>query len=567
MGPTRHDTAAATAGPAGRATAAPDDDIFRFILREDPQGGAVTLALAVVAGLAMSQFITMIGVMTHDAKTDGIDQGDVVRFVVSLAVVVGAQYAAMARAIATAERCLFSVLGRLAARLRATSLETLEREGTEAIHATVSQDGSTISNGTLLAITVLQNLAVFAGCAVFMLVTAPVVFLCLAGFVAIWSALYPVLQRASRHRQAAALRSEQRFNAGLEEITCGFRELLLDPAKLEDLSARVVEPAAAAARRDRVLASASFVNQLRVQGATWLSALAFLAFVLPGFGVVHEVTAAFLVVAYLWLPTAEAVTMAPNLARAGVAITRLRHLEARLQPEPVRPIRPGGPPLPVARLSLSGVSYTYPARPGADPAFAVGPIDLEIAAGEVVFLTGGNGSGKTTLIKLMIGLYPTRTGARLVDGRHLELAAYRSLFSHIPTDFHLFARLYGIPPDRHADGAALIERLGLAPVVGIVDGRFTTTDLSAGQRKRLGLAVALMERRPILVLDEWAADQDPHYRRLFYEDLLADLRAQGRTVIAASHDDRYFHTADRVVTLEDGRICADGPAQSHEISQ
>jgi len=544
---------------AASGTPAVADDIFRFILREDGYSGAITLAAAVLAGLAVSHFLVLIGLLAQDARAGQIDAADFGRFLVSLALVAGAQYAAMQRAIGTTERCLFNVLTRLAARLRATTLETLEREGTETLYGTISQDGTTLSNATLLAATILQNAAVFAGCAVYLLVTVPDLFLVLSIFVGVWYGLHRAIRRDALAQQVEAARSEQRFNAAVQEITGGFRELRLDPRKMQDVLNRVARPAAEAARRDRILAAASFVRQLRVQGATWLLALVCLAFVLPRLGLEAEVVVAFFVVAYLWQPTAEAVTLLPNLARAGTAIARLRGLEGRLAPELDRLFLTVDRPIACKWLTLRGVRYAYPPPPGGERGFAVGPVDLDVRVGgagngEVLFLTGGNGSGKSTLIKVLTGLYPLHDGVRLVNGREVALEEYRSLFSYIPTDFHLFDRLYGIPPERHGEGAAFLQRLGLGRVVGIADGRFTTTELSAGQRKRLGLAVALMERRPIVVLDEWAADQDPQYRKLFYEELLEVFRAQGRTVIAASHDDQYFHVADRVIRMADGMI-------------
>ena len=54
--------------------------------------------------------------------------------------------------------------------------------------------------------------------------------------------------------------------------------------------------------------------------------------------------------------------------------------------------------------------------------------------------------------------------------------------------------------------------------------------------------------------DEWAADQDPEFRRYFYDVLLPGLKAEGRTLIVVTHDDRYFHVADQVVFMEEGRV-------------
>lgn len=99
-----------------------------------------------------------------------------------------------------------------------------------------------------------------------------------------------------------------------------------------------------------------------------------------------------------------------------------------------------------------------------------------------------------------------------------------------------------------------LKRLEIAHKVSIRDGSFTTTDLSTGQRKRLALINAWLEERPVLVFDEWAADQDPTFRRIFYTELLPELKRLGKTIIVISHDDRYFDVADRLVRMAAGKV-------------
>jgi len=201
-------------------------------------------------------------------------------------------------------------------------------------------------------------------------------------------------------------------------------------------------------------------------------------------------------------------------------------------------------------------------------AFTVGPIDLTVNPGEIVFLTGGNGSGKTTLAKLILGLYWPDGGKIRVDGRPVaaeEKDDYRQLFSVVFSDSFVFESLLGIDIDA-VDAAArrYLRRLQIDHKVTIQNGTLSTTDLSTGQRKRLALLTAYLEDRPVYVFDEWAADQDPEFKSFFYRDILPGLKARGKSVIAISHDDRYFSCADRVVTLENGHRVHDvsGPESS-----
>ena len=168
-------------------------------------------------------------------------------------------------------------------------------------------------------------------------------------------------------------------------------------------------------------------------------------------------------------------------------------------------------------------------------------------SGDLVILTGGNGSGKSTFMKLLAGFYRPASGEILLDGERVSggnYEYYRSLITAIFPDFHLFQRLYGIPDPDPAELDRLLTQFRLQDKTRLTDGEFRTVDLSSGQRKRLALIVSLLEKRPILLLDEWAADQDPEFRRKFYFELLPALHRAGVTVVAISHDDRYIEEMD-----------------------
>lgn len=265
-----------------------------------------------------------------------------------------------------------------------------------------------------------------------------------------------------------------------------------------------------------------------------------------------------LVLLYIQGPISRLIHFIPTMSEARIAYQRIAEFadegeEAEpnlLSPQTLTPARS------LRDITLRGVSYGFPAV-GETAPFTLGPIDLTIRAGEILFIVGENGSGKTTLIKLLLGLYPPQAGTIVLDGEPVTAAtrdAYRQHFSAIFFDYHLFDEVIlagGAPPEA---AGLLLERLDLTDKIEISGGRFSTTDLSTGQRKRLALVQVALEGRPVLVLDEWAAEQDPTFRRRFYEDLLPELRRGGRTLIVISHDDRYFDAADRMLHLRDGQI-------------
>ncbi|WP_377810183.1 cyclic peptide export ABC transporter [Azospirillum sp. A29] len=279
-----------------------------------------------------------------------------------------------------------------------------------------------------------------------------------------------------------------------------------------------------------------------------------------------------IVLLYVKGPIDQLVGALPALGQAQVAFRRVARLAADFDGrEPVALEEPGGPtPELCHAIALDSVRYAYPAGEDGRPGFTVGPIDLEIRRGEIPFIVGDNGSGKTTLIKLLLGLYLPQTGAIRLDGQRVADAArddYRQLFATVFTDYYLFDEVgtpgAGLPPEAER----YLERLDIAHKVSLRDGVFSTTDLSTGQRKRLALLNAWAAGRPVIVFDEWAADQDPGFRHLFYTELLPDLRRQGRALVVISHDDRYFGLADRVVHMAGGRIAlVSTPAAPEDIA-
>ncbi len=81
------------------------------------------------------------------------------------------------------------------------------------------------------------------------------------------------------------------------------------------------------------------------------------------------------------------------------------------------------------------------------------------------------------------------------------------------------------------------------------------------------MIIALLENRPLLLLDEWTADQDPQFRLFFYTQLLPKLKSQGKTIVLINHDDRYFSTADRVIKMEYGQIIEQWRPQKNHLAR
>ena len=186
-------------------------------------------------------------------------------------------------------------------------------------------------------------------------------------------------------------------------------------------------------------------------------------------------------------------------------------------------------------------------------------VNLTLNRGDVVFLIGANGSGKSTLAKIITGIFTPTTGSVQVDAQQVEShgnAHYRQLFSAIFSDQHLFKQLIGHQGDTPDDAlvSAWLHKLNLQSKVSVAEHQLSTDKLSQGQRKRLAMLIAVAEQKDILLLDEWAADQDPAFRRVFYQTLIPELKALGKTLFIISHDDGYFEHADRLLLMKEGKL-------------
>lgn len=275
-------------------------------------------------------------------------------------------------------------------------------------------------------------------------------------------------------------------------------------------------------------------------------------------GLGNGVIAAFvLVLMFLRMPLNDLIGSLPTLVAGNVSLAKIETL-AFADYRTEFTAQTGQADVRQPMLELQGLGYDYP-HAADDYGFRLGPVDLSVAKGEILFIVGGNGSGKSTLAKLLTGLYEPSAGTLHLQGVEITPQLrdwYRAHFSTVFSSFYLFERLVGPNGDFDMDLAqAWLERLRMERKVTIdKQGGLSTTRLSQGQRKRLALLVALVEERPILLLDEWAADQDPGFRGFFYQELLPELKAQGKTIIAISHDDRYFSIADRVLKCDGGQL-------------
>ena len=371
---------------------------------------------------------------------------------------------------------------------------------------------------------------------------------------------YLFFDRPARRSMSIASDARGRFFDRARDLLSGWKELRLRSARRKALEAETVDVIGEVTRHT-IAAEKFYAASNAIGQAAVVLLLCFVVIVIPllpggGVAVMFQV----LTVIFLTSGPIEMMFGAfPVLSRAEHSYYRIQAVEeALLKAQSAALDGPVVVPQGFGEIRLEQIA----ARVGEDDghggeAFQLGPVDLTFHPGETVFICGGNGSGKTTLLDIITGLRNPDSGAVLLDGVALDAdsrASYRELFSSVFSSFHLFSRAYGLREEELARLQERVKELNLSGRVTILEDKFSTLALSAGQKRRLALSVALAERRPIIVLDEFAADQDPSHRAFFYDVLIPELSKGGQLVIAITHDDHQFHKCDRLIKMADGKI-------------
>jgi putative pyoverdin transport system ATP-binding/permease protein len=457
---------------------------------------------------------------------------------------------------------VFDLRRHLSRRILSTPLRKIEEAGPARLQATLTSDVFILSESLRLFPVFFISLTSALGCLAYLAWLSWTTFLALLAFGALGLMSYWLpTQGAVRVSERARAREDDLFKH-FRSLTEGFKELALHRRRRAAFLAECLDPTVDDLRRFSIRA-----HDIYGATASWgfflfSLLIGLVLFALPHFGPVSTRTLTGYVFALLYLqqPLSVMLEVLPVLNQGGVALRKIQSLGLSPALEELEG-NPSQPPF--QRLQLRGVTHSYH-REQADERFILGPVDLTLERGELVFLIGGNGSGKTTLAKLITGLYAPESGELQLNGETItpeSREAYRQYFSVVFSDFHLFESLLGAP----SDPAALrriqsyLVRLHLDRKVSIAGGRFSTTSLSQGQRKRLALLAACIEDRPLYVFDEWAADQDPAFKAVFYEEFLPELKRNGKTVLVITHDERYFHAADRLLRLEVGKLLTPTP--------
>jgi putative ATP-binding cassette transporter len=456
------------------------------------------------------------------------------------------------------EQTLESFRNKTGNQLRQSTLQKIETLDQGEIYTKLSIDTKKISSASLAGIRAIQSIVTIILVIIYIYTFSLLAGICFTGLFAVGMLYYQIYYGLLINTMDQMTKKETELFHNVGHILDGFKEIKLNSAKNEDFYQNYLIPLGNAVKNDRIFIAEGYVeiNTFCFILLYYIS-LGAAIFMLP---LDYSVALRFKIIAmstFLWEPLNLLLGTIPSILSANVSIKRLNELEKQLEVSSQLSETVTFPTVEQSfqfkTLRMEAVQFYYTDKES-QKTFSVGPIDINIHAGETIFFVGGNGSGKSTVLKLISGLYQPQSGRFVFNDMEANMDRYRHFFSVIYTDCYLFDKLYGIKQVDDQQVKDLLELMRIDHKVKWKNHKLIRSELSTGQKKRLAFIVALLEDKPIYILDEWAAEQDPVFRKKYYLELLPMLKESGKTIIATSHDDQYFHIADKVITMNYGQM-------------
>ena len=468
-----------------------------------------------------------------------------------------------------AQKTIFDLRLSLSEKILSTPLKVIEEAGSQ-IFVVLTEDVNTLSYALQQIPGAVTAIATVLGCFLCLLWVSPLLFSTLMTVLLVSIPLY-VLPLRKFHRYISDLR--QGWNKIFDKIYSlnhGIKELLLNHNKKQSFLKDELYPACETQMQQAIKGKTYESLISRWGDLILLSGLGFATFTLPKYGYINFQTLSEFIFVFLFSlpPLLKVINFVNFLSRVKVSTAQIDAVfsllsENRLVEFKSQVLNSNNLSLknqPADResfLTLENVTYSYYCQER-EYAFNFGPVSLSFPRSGVFFVTGGNGSGKSTFVKLLCGLYTPDLGRIYLDGLKItdcNQEAYRQKFSVVFSDFYLFDKLLGIHQEGLDNEAKdYLVKLELSHKLSIKDGEFSSIKLSQGQRKRLALLTAFLEGKEIYIFDEWASDQDPYFKKIFYYEILEELKQENKLIFVISHDDAYYHLADQVIKLTDGKV-------------
>ncbi|GEK09163.1 cyclic peptide export ABC transporter [Pseudoalteromonas peptidolytica] len=532
-------------------------------------------ALGCISGLANALVLALINNVA--ANISDINKENhilyyLVLFSLTIAIYGLTQQRLMTKAAQMVERAIDKLRVDLFESIRHTELSTLEKVGKERIFNTISKELQTISQSAQLFVIIGQSISLVFFTSLYIAWHSFVAFMVISTLIMVGASIHRLRANEIQRNMRISFDSENQLIHRLSDLLDGFKEVKLSEPRAEDLE-REYRRDSNRARRAKTKTQTLFATDFILSQITFFTATGAMVFIVPMLSDVYTDVVIKVTTASLFLigPITSIVGGIPVFTTATEAAQNVLALERDLKTiadqQHTERLKSTENLTSFKAITMQGAFYQHQKK-SSDRPFSVGPVDITFEQGKTTFITGGNGSGKTTFIRMLTGLYALQGGQILLNGQAVtddNRLAYRSLFTAVFADFHLFQQLYGIRDLSAQEIDEWLDFLEMRAKVSIQEGAFSTIDLSSGQRKRLALLSTILENRPIYIFDEWAADQDPIFRRKFYEQVLPRLKARGNTIIAITHDDAYFHLADTHLKMEEGQLFTHQDSESNGV--
>lgn len=530
----------------------------------------LSILLGAFAGLAYTAIIPLVlGVLAPSSGEFSIVGSGVVTalgwrvshwqfalaFVVVCALILIARTASQVILMRVSMDVTVDLRNRMYRRVANAPIADLERVGLPRLVASITSDVPVIVAGARLLPDLLTNGVTLVGMLGFLLYLNSAVFWFVMGCIVVGALTYQIPMLIARTHLLRARRHMDDLHESIRGLVHGAKELKLNADKREDYFHQTLD------RNESDVCSAGktgfTVMRVAQNYGDMISffVIGAVSFIFVNYHTIspQELNGVIMVLLYITGPVSMLLNFVPQFAMARIASRKIDELFRQIPHEDI------ASNVSARRdwqcLRFHEVSYRYAGRNG-DAGFAIGPLNLEIRKGEICFIVGGNGSGKSTLSKLITLHYHPGGGRIQFDDEIVgpdNITGYRRGVAAIYSDYYLFDRVLGVDGRNvQAEVDAHLKSLGLDHKVTFEQGRFSTVSLSEGQKRRLALVAAWLEDAELYLFDEWAADQDPQFKSVFYNQVLPDLKARGKAVVAISHDDRYFHLADRLIEMNEG---------------
>ncbi|CDH26804.1 cyclic peptide export ABC transporter [Xenorhabdus bovienii] len=436
------------------------------------------------------------------------------------------------------------------------NIADLERIGLARITAILTTDISQVIQGAKIIPTIIISMVMVMGMMLYLYVINDEIFFFILKSIAFGLVTYQFpIRFARRYLVKSRSQVDELRNLNIS-LTRGAKELKLDRAKRHYFHQNILNPV-----EDSIAINEKKGQTVLAIAVNYGDLLSFfvIGFTMFIFGNYHSVTnkeliAVIMTLLYITAPISVIINNVHNITLAAISMRKVKELISTM---PAESTADSSSVLPLwQEMVFDNVEYEYLSENN-DMQFSIGPVNFALQRGELVYIVGGNGCGKSTLAKLITHHYLPTQGMITIDGLKVDDMNREAVRQHIGciySDYHLFDSLLIATEDNSAKIEEYLENFGLAHKVRIESGRFSTTSLSDGQRKRLALLAVLLDDKGIYLFDEWAADQDPEFKRIFYEKFLPDIKSRGKTVVVITHDDHYFHLADRVFRMDSGMM-------------